>query len=234
MLASEEIDISEIVPIPLREDRIFLGKSVITSSSTYIEDIARAEGTLVLGSKGHGKSSAIGKIIAYEDASRKIPTIIFDPAHHNGVIDSFLDRVVKSTLYRLDRTDEPFEVPEIVDRLRYVDMSCSDGYVTPFPLFYHYSNAETLASISSRFLDVIRLLDPHLDDAPVNGTNGIKPVLIALGAVLYPLGFQVTEAEDILSNHTQWKERLAKLANDTKNNRQVGFVIFLRASSFPE
>lgn len=200
-----------------------VGNCITDGCDVALYHASRPSGVHIVGGKGSMKSRFMGKWLAYDDVENQIPTIMIDPANRNGLIDNFLDAVdaqiergeLDSISVEQKRISE--KALDMEDRIRYIDMSGSSGYVTPFPFLYQNTN-ESLYSISNRFLDVLRLVDPKLDDAPVNGTNAIKPILTMLGAVLFPMGFQLTEAESLMNNPKEWEPRFEALVNQIQDN----------------
>jgi hypothetical protein len=88
-------------------------------------------------------------------------------------------------------------------RLRIVAVGNPDD-VTPFPIYYR-TGAETLREVAERFIDTLRLAHPNLvTQASVTWPN-LRRVGINTGMVLSALGFQLTEAEDLLFNTAEWE-----------------------------
>jgi hypothetical protein len=153
-------------------------------------------GIHIMAGKGAGKSRLLGRVISWQDFIRGVPLVIFDP--HGPTIDNFLDKLTRL----------PAEVQrQLWPRVLYVDMSGSGGRVIPFPLYYRLSN-ESLYTISQRYLDVVRRLDPFLQTASVQGWNPLWRLSTNAGIILAALGLQITEAEDLIRNPERWKSRL--------------------------
>jgi len=87
--------------------------------------------------------------------------VILDP--HGPTIDNFLDKILC-----LPQSYQE----QLWPRVLYVDLSGSDGWVVPFPLYYRLGN-ETLYEISQRYLDIVRKADPYLQTASVEGFNAL-------------------------------------------------------------
>ena len=132
-------------------------------------DDVRNMGIYLVASKGSGKSRFMGRMLVRQDCLRGIPQVVFDPV--GGTIDNLLD-----CLSRLPADQQQVLWPRIV----YVDMGAQDA-VVPFPLYYRLGERDSLYTISQRYLDVLRLLDPDLTSASVEGWN-------ALVAVRHPCG----------------------------------------------
>lgn len=167
-----------------------------------LEDKYRAGGIHMVAGKGSGKSWTLGRNLAYGDVIRYIPTILIDP--EGKTIDYFLDKINQLPSAERDA---------IIARIRYIDMLGRDGYVTPFPLLCHQSNDDTLQDIAARYIDAIEITDPSLKEgAPVQGMNSVRPLGTSLGMLLYALGLQITEADELLQNISKYEERLENLA----------------------
>jgi hypothetical protein len=175
----------------------FLANS--SSRNLELPDTYRPHGIHLVGGRGTGKSWFLGRTLAYQDVSRSIPTVIIDPV---GKVTSFLlDKIGHSSR----------EVQKgIWPRIRYVDMAGRDGFVIPYPLYYQLKD-ETRYTIANRFIEVIGRMNPQLEDAPVNGMNAIRQVARPTGILLSSLGYQITEAEDLLTNFASWERRLQML-----------------------
>src|SRR5437660_1166359 len=59
----------------------------------WLSDDARSMGIRLAAGKGSGKSTFMGRLLAWLDFIRGVPTVIFDP--HGPTIDNFLDKVVR-------------------------------------------------------------------------------------------------------------------------------------------
>jgi len=162
----------------------------------WLPDTARNMGIHVLAGKGAGKSRMIGRCIAWNDFIRGIPVVILDPV--GPTIDNFLDKVI-----RLPREYQK----QLGRRILYVDMSGSCGRVTPMPLYYRLGT-ESLYSVSQRYLDVVRRVDPALQSASVEGFNALWRIGTYAGMVLAGLGCQITEAEHLLRAPQAWLPRV--------------------------
>lgn len=167
----------------------------------WLPDKSRNMGIHLMAGKGSGKSRLMGRVIAWSDFLRGVPVVIFDP--HGPTIDNFLDKMTRL----------PQEVQErLWRRVFYVDMSGRSSRIFPFPLYYRLGH-EGPFEISQRYLDVLRKLDPHLQTASVEGWNPLWRIGTAAGMILAALGFQITEAEDLVQNAAVWEARLTRAAN---------------------
>jgi hypothetical protein len=144
----------------------------------------------------------MGRIIAFLDFIQMVPTVILDP--HGGTIDNFLDRMM-----RLPRVYQE----KLWQRVIYVDMSGHWGNIVPFPFYYQLGN-ESWFEISQRYLDVVYKLDPHLQDASIQGWNPLWLTGTLAGMVLSALKLQITELEDLITRHDAWKEYLYKVREE--------------------
>jgi hypothetical protein len=138
----------------------------------------------------------MGRVIAWLDFVRGTPLVIIDPV--GSTIDNFLDR--------LSRMPEAAQIA-LWPRVRYVDMAATTGSVVPFPLYYRLGD-ESLFTISQRYLDAVRLLDPALASASVEGWNALWRTGTYTGMLLVAIGHQITEAESLLAHPDRWRDRV--------------------------
>jgi hypothetical protein len=154
---------------------------------------SRSMGIYVLAGRGTGKSRLLGRKIAMQDFLAGIPQVIFDPV--GATIDNFLDKVTWF-LY-----DYPQLAPDpIWDRIIYVDMSGKDGALVPWPLYYRLGTERSLLEIAERYLQTIIKSNPDLFHAQVLGWPPLHRIGDYSGIVLAALGYQITEAEELLDN----------------------------------
>lgn len=169
----------------------------LIKSLLWVPDDSRSMGMHIMGGKGSGKSRLMGRGISWLDFARGVPLVILDP--HGPTIDNFVDKLVRL----------PRELQEQSwKRVLYIDMSGKSGYVLPFPLYYRLGN-EGPYEVSQRYLDVIRKLDPNLQTASIEGWNPLWRIGTSAGMILSALGFQITEAEDLIRNPEGWQRRFA-------------------------
>jgi hypothetical protein len=161
---------------------------------------ARSMGIYALAGRGTGKSRLLGRKIAPQDYFAGIPQVIFDPV--GATIDNFLDKVTWF-LY-----DHPQLKPDPVwERIVYVDMSGKGGAITPFPLYYQLGTERSLLEIAERYLQAIIKSNPDLFHAQVLGWPPLHRIGVYTGMILAALGYQITEAEDLLRHPEQWESR---------------------------
>ena len=153
----------------------------------------------IMAEAGAGKSRFMGRILAWLLFLQGIPQVILDPT--GGTVANFLDKII-----RLPREQQARLWP----RVRYVDMSGKGKYVEPFPLYYRISPDDSLFDISQRFLDVVRRMDVHLEQAPILGLNALATISTYAGMLLAALGYQITEAPSLIHHPDQWKGRLER------------------------
>ena len=161
----------------------------------WLLDAARSMGIHLSAGKGSGKSTIMGRIIAWQDFIRGTPQVIFDP--HGPTIDNFLNKIMHLP---------PALQAKAWAKVIYVDMSGKTGYVVPFPLYYRLGD-EGPYEISQRFLDVVRKIDPFLQTASVEGWNALWRTGTYTGMMLSALGLQITEAEQLLENPVAWENK---------------------------
>jgi hypothetical protein len=164
---------------------------------------ARAMGIYILGARGSGKSRLSGRVIAWQDYRAEIPLVVIDPL--GGTIDNFLDK-----LFRFLQYVHPSKHSQYWSRVRYVDMSGRDGVITPFPLYYKLGNERSLREVAERYLQVILKSNPSLLNAQVQGWPPLHNIGVQTGVILAALGYQITEAADLLRNPEQWQSRFTQ------------------------
>lgn len=163
----------------------------------WISDDALRNKIHVMAEAGAGKSRFMGRILAWILFLRQLPQIILDPT--GGTIDNFLDKII-----RLPREQQE----QLWPRVLYVDMSGKGGYVMPFPLYYRLSPDDSLFDVSQRFLEVVRRMDVHLQQAPILGLNALATISTYTGMLLAALGYQITEAPSLIRHPERWGTRL--------------------------
>jgi hypothetical protein len=155
-------------------------------------------GIYLLAGRGTGKSRMLGRKIAMQDFLAGFPQVIFDPV--GATIDNFLDKVMW-LLHDLPQ----LEPDPVWERIIYVDMSGKDGAVVPFPLYYQLGTERSLLEIAERYLQTIIKSNPDLFHAQVLGWPPLHRIGDYSGIVLAALGYQITEAEDLLDNPEEWE-----------------------------
>lgn len=151
-----------------------------SSGSALVPAEIRNMGTLVLASKGGGKSRAMGRLLVKGDVLAGIPGLVIDPA--GGTIDNLLD-----SLLRLP----PAQQKEVWPRIIYVDAGNPER-VVPFPLYYRVKTSESAFDIASRYLEVVQMLDPDLQTASIEGWNALYTAGIHSGIAMAAMGGQIT------------------------------------------
>lgn len=162
----------------------------------WLPDKSRSMGLHLMAGRGSGKSRLMGRVIGWNDFVRNIPLVILDPA--GPTIDNLLDKILRVS---------PQEQEALLARVLYVDMSGKGTRVVPFPLYYRLGE-ESLYEVSQRFLDTVQSADPNLLSASVQGWNALWRIGTYTGMVLAGLGYQITEAEDLLAHPKAWIDRL--------------------------
>jgi hypothetical protein len=202
------------------------GKGTELQEARAIKRSARSMGMYVLAKRGHGKSRLLGRKIALEDFLAGIPQVVIDPI--GATIDNFLDAVCRFL--------EPFP-PSMrkptFQRIKYVDMSGKGGYISPFPLYYRLAPEESLLEIAERYLQVIIRSNPALYQAQVLGWPPLHRIGVNSGILLSALGYQITEAEDLLDNPETWEAagRFAQAEQVSPEAKQV--VAYFRNKYIP-
>jgi hypothetical protein len=159
---------------------------------------SRSMGIIVLAGRGTGKSRLLGRKIAMQDFLAGFPQVIFDPV--GATIDNFLDKVTRF-LQDIPKAERHL----FWDRITYVDMSGKDGVVVPFPLYYRIGTERSLLEIAERYLQTIIKSNPALFQAQVLGWPPLHRIGDYSGIVLSALGYQITEAEDLLDHPEVWE-----------------------------
>jgi hypothetical protein len=150
---------------------------------------------------GVGKSRFFGRVLAIQDFVAGFPQVIIDPI--DGTIDNFLDKVVELATY-MPRC----EGAKLFGRIVYRDMSGSDGFVMPWPLYYRLGTECSLWEIAERYPQALGKSDPALLTRPIMGWPPLHKIGVYTGMVLASLGYQITEAESLLLHTEQWQARL--------------------------
>jgi hypothetical protein len=169
-------------------------------SSRFLSDAGRSGGFLCVSTRGTGKSRALGRLVAFPDFLRGVSQVVIDPL--GGTIDNFLDK--------LTRLPAALQA-KLLSRLRYVNMAGQNDRVTPWPIYYRAIPSESLASISQRYVDVIRRADPALANASIMGMPRLARLATAGGMVAAALGLGVTEVDGMLADPTAWIPRFEEV-----------------------
>src|ERR671914_1125089 len=174
------------------------GKGTWLHTACTLPASSRVMGLYALAGRGTGKSRLLGRKIASGDFFAGIPQVIFDPV--GGTIDNFLDKVT----WFLHDFPQLARDP-IWERIIYVDMSGKDGVIVPFPLYYRLGTERSLLEIAERYLQTIIKSNPDLFRAQVMGWPPLHRIGDYSGIVLAALGYQITEAEDLLDHPEVWE-----------------------------
>jgi hypothetical protein len=173
-----------------------------------LPDAARGMGICVVSTRGTGKSTVLGRVIAFSDFYRptfdeSFPVVIIDPV--GGTIDNFLDKIGQQDLGT--RT-------KLWERVRYHRIDGLDGRVVPWPIFAEAFAGERYSSRAQRLIEVIARTDPELRTRPMLGLNALSPIAKAAGIVLCALGLGVTEMQSLVSDPNVWEDRLRLIEPD--------------------
>jgi hypothetical protein len=187
--------------------------SLTRRARARISDQARSSGIHVQAARGSGKSSFLATLALF-DFLRGVPTVIFEV--QGGMTEQFLWQY-------LHLPDEWKR--ELIDRIDYVDMSGRSGYVHGWPLLYKLEG-DNPYQVAKRFINLIKRLDPDLAAAPILGANAMEYVGSYVGVALHSMGYQLTEALDLLSYPERWPDRLRQVPQEQPELKQV-FGFFL-------
>lgn len=174
-----------------------------------MRNIPRNRGIHVVAGSGSGKSTMLGKRIAYTDFMLGVPLVIIDPV--GGAIDNFLDKV-------LLLPEDAFS--EVKDSIVYLDMSGKSGQIPQFPLWYQLPH-DRLWDVADRFVRIIDRLDPQLRRAPIWGYNPFATTARHVGMVLYALGLSLRDAPNLLAKPERWKDQLSRLKAEVPDADQA-------------
>jgi hypothetical protein len=175
---------------------------LVDPRSRLISHSARARGVAVIGAPGVGKSRLLGRVLAWGDFLSGIPQLICDPI--GTTIDNFLHKLITELQYLPESEQERYR-----ERVRYFDMSGSDGYVLRLPLYFRLGTERSLREIAVRLPQLYRKSEPELATRPIMGAAPLTKIGTYTGIVLTALGFQITEAKSLLSHPTAWFDRFA-------------------------
>jgi hypothetical protein len=176
------------------------GKGTWLHTARTLPASARVMGLYLLAGRGTGKSRMLGRKIAFGDFLAGIPQVIFDPV--GTTIDNFLDKVLGFL-----QEHPQLQGDGIWERIVYCDMSGKDGVLVPFPLYYRLGTERSLLEIAERYLQTIIKSNPDLFHAQVLGWPPLHRIGVYTGMVLAALGYQITEAENLLRQPEQWESR---------------------------
>jgi hypothetical protein len=173
------------------------GNAARMQPTRAITNSSRNMGIYVLGGKGTGKSWVLSLVIALQDFLAKRPQVIFVPSGSTGRY--FLHKLVNILSYLPQAERE-----KLWERVCYIDMHATYGFACPFPLYYKLGS-ESLLEVAERYLSVIQLTNPTLaTSAPVTWPS-TRRIGVHAGTALATLGYQITEAEDLLMHTLEWE-----------------------------
>jgi hypothetical protein len=175
---------------------------MVEPHSRLLSHSARARGIAVIGAPGVGKSRLLGRVLAWGDFLSGIPQLICDLIRLT--IDSFLSKLV-TELHFLPESEQH----QYRERIRYFDMSGSDGYVLQLPLYFRLGTERSLREIAVRLPHLYRKSEPELATRPIMGAAPLTKIGTYTGILLSALGFQITEAESLLRHPTAWFDRFS-------------------------
>jgi hypothetical protein len=162
-----------------------------------IAESALSMGLLNVGARGSGKTTLLA-LIALQHVRKGNVQVIIDPL---GTLSVALLFLLLRSLQHVPQADHA----EIWQRLSYIDVGNPES-VTPFPIYYR-RGAETLREVAERFIDTLRLANPALiKNAPISWPS-LRKVGINTDMVLSALGYQLTEAEDLLIHTGEWEKK---------------------------
>lgn len=164
----------------------------------WISDSARFNGIHILGGPGSGKSWLMARVICWLDFLRQVPLVVLDPT--GGTWASLCAKIL-----RLPEAQQK----QAWRRVVYIDMGGRGTHVVPFPLYYR-REGDSLATVAQRYLEVVRRMDPALMQASVEGMNAVSRLATYTGMILAALGFQITEAFDLIRAPERWQARFAQ------------------------
>src|SRR4051794_37019325 len=169
---------------------------------------ARVMGIFMAATRGTGKSTVLGRHIAFSDFHRSrldecVPVVIIDPV--GGTIDNFLDKIGQ---------EDHATRKALFERVCYIEMHGLDDRVFPWPIFTGAFKGERYSSRAQRFVDVIERVDPDLRTRPMLGMNALEPYAKAAGTVLCALGLGITEMRSLVSDPSAWEDKLHLVETD--------------------
>lgn len=164
-----------------------------------IPDASRGMGIRIVAGKGSGKSRLIGRTVVFQDFVRRVPTLVIDPTQ--ALINNVLDKMLRL----------PSNVQQVAyQRIRYINLAGevdTKGFmrVVPFPILY---KARSPFDAAQRFPDVMERIDPALRSAPMLGIEALRNIATDVGSVLYALGWQYSEAEQLIFHASEYREQI--------------------------
>jgi hypothetical protein len=183
----------------------------LLAKAVRISESAMRMPMLVRAGSGAGKSRLLGRLIAWQEFLLGTPQVVID--REGQTIDNFLCKLTRlpETLLKMGHpVDWIHDVQAALwSRVRYIDLG-NDDHVVPFPLLYRLGN-ESLAVIGSRFMEVVKSIDVALASASIEGLNAARRASVNLGMILWAMGLQLTEAEQMVQKPDAWLGRARKV-----------------------
>jgi hypothetical protein len=180
-------------------------------------------GLLLTGASGSGKTTLVG-LLALQLLRLGYPAVCLDPT---GTLSEALLSLLLRSLQHVPLDEHA----AIWRRIRYIDVGNPD-VITPFPIYYR-REGETLREVAERFIDTLRLANPNLVKQASVTWPSLRRVGINTGMVLASLGFQLTEAEDLLFNTLDWEKSGLLQEAINRNPEAAPAVRYFRESYLP-
>jgi hypothetical protein len=188
-----------------------------------IGDSALSMGLLNIGARGSGKTTLLA-LLALQHLRKGTPQVLIDPL---GTLSEPLLFLLLRSLQHV-----PFEQHAAIwQKLRYIDVG-NANVVTPFPIYYTTSS-DTLREVAERFIATLRLANPRLATQASVTWPSLRRVGINTGMVLVALGYQLTEAEDLLVHTSEWEKQGLFDEAIRRNPEAVPAVAYFREQYLP-
>lgn len=165
---------------------------------TYVlSDSALKNSLRIVAGRGSGKSRFLGRVLAWQTLIRRKGGVILDPT--GGVTANLVDKISRLPLaYR----------KQLWPRILYIDVAATD-YLVPSPL-YTRRPGDTLFAVANRFPEVLRSIDPHLQQAPILGWNSLQECASYAGQIATALGAQIDFVADLIAHPQHYKKVLSE------------------------
>lgn len=211
-MENDDIFLGSPVPYKGYQDEVYdqYGKN---ENNFHIAENVLKHGLHVVAASGGGKSMLLGRYIARSLLFSGTPQIIID---NGSTIDNLLFEVLQT------EEQNPNVFAWLLSRIRIVDVSSANGLVSPLPFFHQFGN-ESASDIASRFVDLIRRINPQLEEAQVYGLPPLEEAAMLAGVELVKRGWQITEMEQVLST--------MNLVDETPKSLRVRLLPFTLSES---